>query len=116
MAGRSLRVTLLALTLSVGGLAAASQSVTCTAAPLAPWLDCFYESPAAHLGPFEVTTGAYLQVDPARGSVIDLAPYLTVAEYRDTYAWWVELRVPKLRGVPVLGINDPIRAGFTYRW
>ncbi len=105
----------LALTLS--GLALASQSVTCTAAPIAPRLACFYESPSLTLGALEFTTGAYLTADPSEQSVVSFAPYFTIADYQPTYAWWVELRMPKLNGVPaVLGITDPIRVGFTYRW
>lgn len=122
---RSLLTIALALTSSGFALAAGStpastpaptHSVTCTAAPLAPWLNCFYEQPFVTLGSLEVDGGAYLELQPATSDVVSLAPYLDVAQYRDTYAWFVELRLPKLGGVPVLGINDPIRVGFTYRW
>lgn len=139
---RFLLTTLLALTLSGLALALAdspkpaqppqppqaTQSITCTGAPLAPWLDCFYESPSITLGSLEVTAGAYARIDPGGWDwarlpqtetawhVISLAPYLTIAEYRPTYAWWVEARMPKLGHIPVLGITDPIRIGFTYRW
>ena len=119
---RSLLITLLALTLS--GLALASQSLTCTGVPLAPQLSCFYESPSLTLGALELTTGAYLVipdrewlVHPNANSIVDFAPYVTIAEYQPTWAWWVELRMPKIGGVPaVFGITDPIRVGFTYRW
>ena len=112
---RSALITTLALTLS--GLALASQSITCTAAPLAPRLNCYYESPSMTLGALELTTGAYATIDPHEQSVVSFAPYLTIAEYEESFAWWVELRMPKLNGVPaVFGITDPIRVGLTYRW
>lgn len=136
---RSLLITLLALTLSALALALAdappkpppkqpTQSLTCTGAPLGPWLDCLYESPSLHLGTFELTTGAYFRLDasgpypfwtaepPGSMTVISLAPYVTLAQYTPTYAWWIEARVPKLAHIPMLGITDPLRVGFTYRW
>ena len=112
---RSLLITLLALMLT--GAAFASQSVTCTAAPIAPRLSCFLESPSMTLGAFELTTGAYATIDPHEQSVVSFAPFLTIAEYQPTWAWWLELRLPKVDGVPaVFGITDPVRLGFTVRW
>ena len=44
-----------------------------------------------------------------------LAPYLIAAAYLDTWSAWVELRLPELAGVPVLGSPDWLRVGFTLR-
>jgi len=69
------------------------------------------------LGALELTTGAYATIDPHEQSVVSFAPFFTIADYQAGYAWWVELRMPKLDGVPaVFGSTDPVRLGFTVRW
>ena len=44
-----------------------------------------------------------------------LAPYLVVAAYLETWSAWLEVRLPDLGGIPVLGDSDWLRAGVTIR-
>lgn len=93
-----------------------TQSLTCTSAVLTPNLNCFWEAPITTIAGLQVTGGAYAVIDPNVQGVLELAPYVSIASYQPTYGWWVEVRVPKFAGVPVIGVTDPIRAGVSIRW
>lgn len=90
-------------------------TLTCSAAAPSGTLGCFAERPVLVLGPAELAVGVDAQaVLTADGS--HLAPYAALGWYADTWAAWIEARLPELAAVPVLGDSDWLRVGFTYRW
>jgi len=127
---RLLLITLLALTslgsaqdaaeapATPGGLAVlAGSSITCSTAWPSATVGCWWERPLLVLGAVELAVGVDAQA-VLTGSWEDahLAPYIVAAAYLDTWAAWIELRLPELAGVPTLGSPDWLRAGFTLRF
>ncbi len=80
-------------------------------------MGCWWERPLLVLGAVELAVGVDAQA-VLTGSWEDahLAPYIVAAAYLDTWAAWIELRLPELAGVPTLGSPDWLRAGFTLRF
>ena len=124
-----LRLLLLAVLLTVSGIAAAQEpidpppnalaGVTISCSLAAPsWVaGCFVEAPPAVLGPFSVGLGVDGQVDVDQLLAGDLsgshlAPYLVVVWSLDRGAMWAELALPsELLGVPIVGRPDWARVG-----
>jgi hypothetical protein len=117
------RTTLLGLILGALALATAETSLTCTGAIPTGSGMCFLERPAASFLGFEVAyglelgvqAGAALRGEITADDVLSLAPYAILGSYQEDYAWWLELRTPRL-GIPILGTTDFLRAGVTVRW
>lgn len=94
----------------------AGSSITCSSTWPSAVVGCFWERPVLVLGALELALGVDAQATLS-GSFDDmhLAPYLIAAYYGDAWSAWVEVRLPELGGIPVLGSPDWLRAGFAYR-
>jgi len=94
----------------------AGSSITCSSTWPSAVVGCFWERPVLVLGALELALGVDAQATLS-GSFDDmhLAPYLITAYYADAWSAWVEVRLPELGGIPVLGSSDWLRAGFAYR-
>lgn len=94
----------------------ANSTLSCSTAWPSATVGCFWERPILVLGDVEIAIGLDAQA-VLLGNLVDahLAPYLIAAAYLDTWSAWVELRMPDLAGVPVLGSSDWFRAGFSIR-
>lgn len=93
---------------------------------------CFYELPVVVAGDWELSLGVDVQGDAGallsflRSSNEDdlaaflhgshAAPFLTLAWYGEWDSAWLEMRMPRLTGVPILGDPSWLRVGFTYRF
>lgn len=133
-------VTILATTLLVSASAAAQEppapppepapvaapspfagvTVACSVAAPSLVTGCWVERPAFTLGAFEVAVGVDVQGDLATLFAGELgashvAPYAVMAWYGDTSSVWVELRLPRLGNVPLIGAADALRIGFSTR-
>lgn len=98
----------------------ANTTISCSTA-LPSWTTgCFVERPVLVLGPVEISIGVDAQGEIGRILELDftgahVAPYGTLAVYQDTWSAWAELRLPELAGVPVIGVSDWLRVGFSVR-
>lgn len=123
--------TILATTLLASGIAAAQEptgsppepagllsgaTVSCSLAAPSWVAGCWLERAVLTLGPLEVAVGVDAQAALA-GSLDEahLAPYGIVALYLDSWSAWLEVRLPRIASVPLLGSPDVARLGFTYR-
>lgn len=100
---------------SVAGLLAGS-SITCSTAWPSATVGCWWERPIWVVGDVEIALGVDAQA-VLTGSWGDahLAPYMIVAWYGAMASAWLEVRLPDLGGIPVLGDSDWLRAGVTIR-
>lgn len=89
-------------------------TVTCTAAAPSWSVGCFAERRVLTVGPLEVAVGVDART-VLTGTLDDasLAPYGIVAVYLETSSYWLEVRLPQLAGVPVIGSSDWLRVGFS---
>lgn len=133
-------VTILATTLLASGIAAAQEpidphpeptpveapspfagvTVACSVAAPSLVTGCWVERPAFTLGAFEVAVGVDVQGDlgalfAGESGASHIAPYAVLAWYGDASSVWVELRLPRLGNVPLIGAADALRVGFTHR-
>lgn len=94
----------------------ADSSITCSTAWPSATVGCWWEQPIWVVGDVELALGVDAQAVLA-GSWDDahLAPYMIVAWYGATASAWLEVRLPDLGGIPVLGDSDWLRAGMTIR-
>lgn len=135
MRPRRLLATILA-TIAIASLAAAAAQEPTDPLPDPAWLagstiscsagvpswvaGCFLERPVLVLGPLEVALGVDVQgrLDQLLAGSVDgshVAPYGVLAYYGETSSAWLELRLPHLPGVPVLGAAEWARVGFSVR-
>lgn len=118
----------LAMMLLASGLAAADDppatesvaapfgvTLTCSARLPAIVLGCFVERPVLVLGAFELALGMDAQASFSGAAQGHLAPYAVAAYYADSWSAWLEVRLPALDGIPILGDPDYLRIGFTAR-
>lgn len=95
----------------------AGSSITCSTAWPSATVGCWWERPVLVLGDVELALGVDGQA-VLTGSWDDahLAPYMIVAWYGATASAWLEVRLPNLGGIPVLGDSDYLRLGFSTRF
>ncbi len=100
---------------SVAGLLAGS-SITCSSAWPSATVGCWWERPLWVVGDVELALGVDAQT-VLSGTLDDahLAPYMIVAWYGAMASAWLEVRLPNLGGIPLLGDSDWLRAGVTIR-
>lgn len=94
----------------------AGSSITCSTAWPSATVGCWWERPVWVVGDVELAVGVDAQaVLTGTWDDAHLAPYLVLAAYLETWSAWLEVRLPDLGGIPVLGDSDWLRAGMTIR-
>lgn len=94
----------------------AGSTITCSSAWPSATIGCWWERPIWVVGDVELALGVDAQAVLSGGlNDAHLAPYLVVAAYLETWSAWLEVRLPDLGGIPVLGDSDWLRAGMTIR-
>ncbi len=94
----------------------AGSSITCSSAWPSGTLGCWLERPLLVVGDVELAVGVDAQA-VLTGGLEDahLAPYLIAAVYAEAWSAWLEVRLPELAGVPILGDSDWLRVGVSLR-
>lgn len=89
-------------------------TVTCSARLPTAVVGCFLERDLFRLGPLSVTLGVDAQAALGSDGRGHLAPYALAAWYSGSWGAWVEVRIPDVESVPVLGDPDWLRLGVTF--
>lgn len=93
----------------------ANTTLSCSAKLPSITLGCFWERPVLVTGPLELAVGIDAQAVLTGGGDSHLAVYGVAAWYADAWSAWLEIMLPDLFGIPLLGASDWLRIGFTLR-